>query len=129
MTPPPIDSKKLTVSMSARRVAVLYQAASPPAISGIHKPRKPTGYADSGADIAFNLRTKTGTLFKSKVEVITPKNDPDPATDLDWVFLDITEGISDAIARGANTLWLNTILYEGHTLDSTECCTVIIITV
>lgn len=92
------------------RVAVLRQALAPPVIDGLRKPPKPGGYADGGADIAFNLRA-------AGVQVITPADDPDPAVDLDWVFGDAEGGIREALARGADVLWANTIVFAGHPLE------------
>lgn len=89
------------------KLAILYQKSEPPAIDGIRKPRKPTGYADSGADMAC-------CLAKNGVEVITPAKTPDMKTDLDWVFPDTAEGIQGALNAGADTLWLNTVLYATH---------------
>lgn len=57
-------------------VAVLYQAAVPPPVEGGRKPRKPGGYCDSGADIAFNLSI-------SGVPAVTPSANPDPVMPLD----------------------------------------------
>lgn len=46
---------RFSSSKVSARVAVLYQALDPPIINGIRKPKKPDGYQDSGADIAYNL--------------------------------------------------------------------------
>lgn len=89
------------------KIAVLYQKCEPPAIGGIKKPMKPGGYSDSGADIAYCLR-------RGGFDVITPCENPDIACDYDWVFPDTFEGISSAVAAGADTLWLNTVLYKNH---------------
>ncbi len=91
-------------------VAVLYQCATPPEIDGVRKPMKPGGYSDSGADIAFMLRS-------ADVEVVTPVDIPDPAADLDWVYPDTADGITEAIGRGATVLWANTVLFDGHPLQ------------
>jgi D-alanine-D-alanine ligase len=90
-------------------VAVLYQAISPPAIDGAVKPLKPGGYSDSGADIAFALRS-------AGVPVITPVKEPDPRSDVDWVFPDHSSGIQAALRSGAQVLWANTVLFAGHPL-------------
>lgn len=50
------------------KLAVLYQATTPPAINNIVKPLKPGGYSDSGADIAFNL--------SKYIPIITPVKSP-----------------------------------------------------
>lgn len=92
------------------KVAVLYQDHEPPAIGGLRKPMKPGGYRDSGADIAFCLR-------EHGVSVITPVEQPDLYTDLNWVFPDTVQGIHAALAAGADTLWLNIVLYEGHPIE------------
>lgn len=92
------------------KIAVLYQAHEPPAAGGLRKPMKPGGYRDSGADIAYCLR-EHGT------EVITPTAMPDLYNDLNWVFPDTVQGIRAALAAGADTLWLNTILYAGHPVE------------
>ncbi|KAI1078917.1 glutathione synthetase ATP-binding domain-like protein, partial [Whalleya microplaca] len=93
------------------RVAVLYQALEPPVIDGIKKPKKPGGYRDSGADIAYNLRNS------GDVEVVCPKSTPDPINDSDWCFPDTEEGILEAIGQGATHLWANTILFASHLLQ------------
>ena len=92
------------------KVAVLYQDHEPPAIGGLRKPMKPGGYRDSGADIAY-------CLHEHGVEVATPIPNPDLYTDLDWVFPDTVQGIHAALAAGADTLWLNTVLYDGHPIE------------
>ena len=89
------------------KVAIFYQFSEPPAIGGIRKPRKPTGYADSGADMAYCLR-------QNGVDVLTPAKKPDIKTDLDWVFPDTPDGIQAALDAGADTLWMNTVLYATH---------------
>lgn len=92
------------------KCAILYQVEEPPIIDGIIKPMKNGGYSDSGADIAF-------TLMKSGINVITPVDKPNELKDLDWVFPDNKSGIQRAIDRGANTFWLNTVLYDGHPIE------------
>lgn len=71
---------------------------------------KDGGYADSGADIAFTLRERG-------VDVVLPTDKPELTADLDWVFPDTEEGIAKAIALGADTIWLNTVLYAGHPIE------------
>jgi len=92
------------------KVAIVYQTKIPPERNGIIKPMKPGGYSDSGADIAYSLR-------KRDVQVITPVDSPDIQNDMDWVFPDTTEGIQSAINKGANIIWLNTVLYKGHPIE------------
>lgn len=92
-------------------VALLYQAQEPPIIDGIRKPRKPGGYADSGADIAYVLRQRG-------ISIVTPTDEPALDRDLDWVFPDTAEGIAQAQARGAQVLWLNTVLFTGHPIEA-----------
>ncbi len=72
---------------------------------------KPGGYSDSGADIAYELQ-------KNQIEVITPVEDPNIHIDKDWVFPDTEAGIQQALSKGANTFWLNTILYKGHVTEN-----------
>ncbi|KAH6689863.1 hypothetical protein F5X68DRAFT_204371 [Plectosphaerella plurivora] len=106
---------RLMSSASARRnvkVAVLFQDIDPPVIDGSRKPRKPGGYRDSGADIAYTLSKSTD------VEVLTPSSDPTPAKDEDWCFPDSEDGILAAIAKGATHLWANTILFASHPLQT-----------
>lgn len=91
-------------------VAILYQAAQPPAINGVIKPMKPGGYSDSGADIAY-------VLCNAKIPIITPVSQPDPAQVLDWVFPDTHQGIDKALSLGAQVLWLNTILFKSHPIQ------------
>jgi len=92
-------------------IAVLYQVRPLPPVDGIAKPPKPGGFADSGADIAFGLRTQD-------VAVCTLTAKADPSVDLDWVFPDDEEGMRDASNRGAQTLWLNCGLYSGHPAEA-----------
>jgi D-alanine-D-alanine ligase-like ATP-grasp enzyme len=101
----------MTMSITGTPVAMLYQAQQPPARNGILKPMKPGGYSDSGADIAYALRTQ-------QVPVCTPVIHPQLAIDLDWVFPDTEAGILHALAKGAQILWLNTILYNGHPVEA-----------
>ncbi|MEM6700817.1 MAG: ATP-grasp domain-containing protein [Bacteroidota bacterium] len=35
-----------------------------------------------------------------------------------WVFPDSTKGIEAALTRGADTFWLNTVLYENHPIEA-----------
>lgn len=49
-----------------------------------------------------------------------PVRKPDPVVALDWVFPDTMGGIRDALTRGAEVLWANTVLFEGHPLDGRE---------
>jgi len=92
-------------------VAILYQALPPPLIGGLRKDAKPGGYSDGGADIAFALRT-------AGVNVVTPTSMPNPSWALDWVFPDTVDGILSAGAAGASVLWANTVLFEGHPLET-----------
>ncbi|KIW03612.1 uncharacterized protein PV09_05365 [Verruconis gallopava] len=97
---------------AVKRVAILYQALDPPLINGVRKPKKPSGYKDSGADIAY--------VFKhgGEVEVVTPSASPDPASDEDWCFPDTEAGIADAVGRRATHLWANTIVFAQHPLQT-----------
>ena len=126
--PPPFPS---TVTSP---VAVLYQAAPPPAIDGVSKPYKPGGYSDSAADIAF-------TLLSSSVPTVTPSSFPSPSSTpspspssptpspplsppsassppLSLCYPDTVDGISLALSHGARCLWLNTTLHPSHPLLS-----------
>ncbi|KAL0934935.1 phosphoribosylglycinamide synthetase [Colletotrichum truncatum] len=94
------------------KVAVLYQEIDPPVISGNRKPKKPGGYKDSGADIAYNLS------LSNEVEVLSPALRPDPRKDVDWCFPDNEDGILTAIDKGATHLWANTILFASHPLQT-----------
>ncbi|WP_330747002.1 ATP-grasp domain-containing protein [Chryseobacterium sp. CP-77] len=93
-----------------KRVAILYQAQEPPKIGGIKKPMKPGGYSDSGADIAYSL-------LKQGIEIITNHLNPQVENDFDWVFPDTEDGIQESIDKGANILWLNTVLFSGHPIE------------
>lgn len=93
------------------KLGVFYQAAPPPPIDGIKKPMKPGGYSDSGADLVFALKS-------SGQPVVTPVQEPDTHQHLDWVFPDTLEGIEAALALGANVLWMNTVLFSGHPMES-----------
>lgn len=97
--------------METAPVAILYQALPPPLIDGLRKDAKPGGYSDGGADIAFALRG-------AGVEVVTPVTCPDAAVAFDWVYPDTAEGIAAARAAGATVLWANTVLFEGHPLET-----------
>lgn len=93
------------------KIALLYQSAAAPETNGVIKPMKNGGYADSGADIAYALKSQ-------QVDVVTPTNSPHIDNDLDWVFPDSQVGIQRAIELGANVIWLNTVLYKGHPIES-----------
>ena len=95
------------------RIAVLYQACDPPAVDGVRKPRKSTGYRDSGADIAYVLRANGH-------HVITESNDPFPLQDEGWCFPDTERGILAAVQKGTTHLWANTILFGTHPLQGSE---------
>ncbi len=92
-------------------IAILYQETITPIIDGIQKPMKIGGYSDSGADIAYELH-------KNGFPVVTPVKSPKIKNDLDWVFPDSKYGIQSAIEKGATILWLNTVLYKGHAIES-----------
>ena len=92
-------------------IAILYQAKPSPTKDGIQKPMKPSGYSDSGADIAYELK-------KNGIEIITPTKNPNIKNDKDWVFPDTKKGIKEALKKGANTFWLNTILYKNHVIEN-----------
>ncbi|WP_419870656.1 ATP-grasp domain-containing protein [Chryseobacterium sp. CT-SW4] len=93
-----------------QKIAIIYQTQAPPERNGIIKPMKPGGYSDSGADIAYSLQ-------KQHIEVITPVESPRVDHDLDWVFPDSKEGIQSSIDKGADIIWLNTVLYTGHPIE------------
>lgn len=93
------------------KIAILYQAELPPIKDGIQKPLKLGGYSDSGADIAFEL-------LRNNIYTLTPTKNPNIANDKDWVFPDTQKGIEEALKKGANTIWLNTVLFENHPIVS-----------
>ena len=99
--------RKLKNRMNQLKIAILYQSKSPPEVDGIVKPMKESGYSDSGADIAFALQQKN-------IGLITRVSSPNVHKDYDWVFPDSENGIKNAIEKGANLLWLNTVLYSNH---------------
>ncbi|KAK6364159.1 hypothetical protein LTS17_012428 [Exophiala oligosperma] len=99
--------------MTRPKVAVLYQACDPPVVNGVRKPKKPGGYQDSGADIAYVLRSRG-------VDVLTPLPDPNPRRDEGWCFPDTEAGIVAAVKGGATTLWANTILFASHPLQTSS---------
>lgn len=76
-------------------------------MDGVVKPMKESGYRDSGADIMFNL-------LECGIEVVTPVENPSARNEHDWVFSDDPAGIEEAIQKGANAFWLNTVLFTGH---------------
>ncbi|ORA33911.1 ATP-grasp domain-containing protein [Mycobacterium aquaticum] len=94
-------------ALYGKPIAVLHQAVTPPSLGGAVKPSNPFGYRDSSADIAFAL-TQAGC------DVLTPVDDPRPDVDADWTYPDTLEGISRAIADGAEILWANTSLFDEH---------------
>ncbi|KAI1444026.1 glutathione synthetase ATP-binding domain-like protein [Annulohypoxylon stygium] len=96
------------------RVAVLYQALDPPIIRGMTKPKKPGGYQDSGADIAYALRNCVD------IDVTSPSPTPDPTKDVGWCYPDTEEGIIEALDKGATHLWANTILFAAHPLQTSR---------
>ncbi|KAF4977355.1 hypothetical protein FZEAL_6127 [Fusarium zealandicum] len=93
------------------RVAVLYQGLDPPVIDGIQKPKKPGGYLDSSADIAYNLS------LSADIEVVCSSNDPKPEDEIGWSFPDTEDGIIQALEKGATHLWANTVLFAAHPLQ------------
>ncbi|KAI0465705.1 hypothetical protein F4859DRAFT_519816 [Xylaria cf. heliscus] len=108
-------SSTLSIPVTSKvRVAVLYQALDPPIINGVRKPRKPGGYQDSGADIAYNLREK------ANVDIVTYTDAPNPQRSTGWCFPDTEEGILSAIKKGATHLWANTILFASHPLQTSS---------
>ncbi|KIW27833.1 uncharacterized protein PV07_07534 [Cladophialophora immunda] len=115
----PADQAARAISMvhspsTELRVAVLYQACDPPVVNGVRKPKKPGGYQDSGADIAYVLASR------QDVRVISAERSPDPRRDEGWCFPDTESGIRAAIERGANILWANTILFASHPLQTSS---------
>ncbi|CAN9395194.1 unnamed protein product [Alternaria alternata] len=102
---------------STPRVAVLYQELDPPLINGVRKPKKPGGYRDSGADIAYVLK------HQCAIDVITPVSAPDPERDVDWCFGDSERGMMNAIEKGATHFWANTILFAKHPLQTSPSLT------
>ncbi|KAF3037325.1 hypothetical protein E8E12_003467 [Didymella heteroderae] len=103
--------------MAPCRLAVLYQALEPPVINGLKKPKKPGGYQDSSADIAYVL--KSGC----QIPVVTPNRSPNATNDGDWCFPDTEAGILEALSAGATHLWANTILFATHPLQRSEALT------
>ncbi|KAI1427739.1 glutathione synthetase ATP-binding domain-like protein [Xylaria sp. FL1777] len=108
------NSPSFVAAMGKLCVAVLYQAIDAPIINGVKKPRKPGGYQDSGADIAYVLREK------ANVDVVTFVDSPDPQDPTGWCFPDHEDGILSAIEKGATRLWANTILFASHPLQTSS---------
>ncbi|KAK8169756.1 hypothetical protein IWX90DRAFT_430743 [Phyllosticta citrichinensis] len=106
------SSLRLFSSQMKPRLAVLYQALDPPVLNGVQKPKKPNGYVDSCADIAYTVSRSGGFA------VATPAATPDPAKDVDWSFGDDEAGILDAVRAGATHLWANTVLFKEHPLQT-----------
>ncbi|KAF7591478.1 hypothetical protein BBP40_001524 [Aspergillus hancockii] len=100
-------------SSRAPTVAVLFQDIDPPVINGVRKPRKPGGYQDSGADIAYTLQSKG-------IKIITPDPSPQVSKHEGWCFSDTEEGIVAAVRNGATHLWANTILFDSHPLQKSQ---------
>ncbi|KAJ2996503.1 hypothetical protein NUW58_g958 [Xylaria curta] len=97
---------------SPLRLAVLFQSLDPPTINGVQKPRKPGGYQDSGADIAYALREE------ADIDIVTYADAPSPQDPTGWCFPDTEEGILSAIEKGATHIWANTILFASHPLQT-----------
>ena len=91
-------------------IAILYQVKEPPQVGNIRKPMKEGGYSDSGSDLAYELK-------KNGYNLITPVENHGEKNNIDWVFGDDDEGITKAINMGADVLWLNTVLYDGHPIE------------
>ena len=104
-------SERPTKQNEMNKIAIMYQAQLPPAKDGIQKPMKPGGYSDSGADIAFEL-------LENNIDVIIPVEHPNQNNDKDWVFPDTKTGIEAALQKGAKIFWLNTVLYQHHTIEN-----------
>ncbi|PKX97810.1 uncharacterized protein P174DRAFT_418744 [Aspergillus novofumigatus IBT 16806] len=104
-------ARAISSSACSPTVAVLFQAIDPPVINGVRKPRKPGGYQDSGADIAYALRQKG-------LWVLTPNPSPSDSSHEGWSFPDTEEGIYSAVQQGATHLWANTILFASHPLQT-----------
>ncbi|RYY55236.1 MAG: ATP-grasp domain-containing protein [Chitinophagaceae bacterium] len=90
--------------------AILFQSAPAPATDGIMKPMKENGYADSGADVGFALQ-------QAGLKMVCPVAEPHISIDREWVFPDNAAGISHALNKGANVIWLNTVLYKDHPIE------------
>lgn len=71
----------------------------------------PVGYRDSGADIAYVLRSQN-------VDVLTKVSSHDPSNQDDWCWPDSEESIVSAVEQGATHLWANTILFAAHPLQT-----------
>ncbi|KAI0430859.1 hypothetical protein F5Y09DRAFT_306363 [Xylaria sp. FL1042] len=108
------NSSSLASAKGKACVAVLYQAVETPIINGVKKPRKPGGYQDSGADIAYVLREK------ANVDIVTFADSPNPQDPAWWCFPDHEEGILSAVEKGATHLWANTILFASHPLQTSS---------
>ncbi|KAL4972257.1 hypothetical protein BDW66DRAFT_164292 [Aspergillus desertorum] len=105
------SSRHALTFASAPTVAVLYQAIEPPIINGVRKPKKPGGYQDSGADIAYTLQKKGITVIKLDPSAALSSNEG-------WTFPDTEDGIYSAVQHGATHLWANTILFSSHPLQT-----------
>ncbi|KAI0412430.1 hypothetical protein F5X98DRAFT_367299 [Xylaria grammica] len=108
------NTPSFTSTRSKICVAVLYQAVDTPIINGVKKPRKPGGYQDSGADIAYVLREK------ANVDIVTFADSPNPQDTAWWCFPDHEDGIMSAIEKGATHIWANTILFSSHPLQTSS---------
>ncbi|KAK8247839.1 hypothetical protein HDK77DRAFT_440987 [Phyllosticta capitalensis] len=110
--PTSASSLRLFSSQMKPRLALLYQALDPPVLNGVRKPKKPNGYRDSCADIAYTVSRS------SRFAVVTPAAQPDLARDEDWSFADNEAGILEAVRAGATHLWANTVLFKEHPLQT-----------
>jgi D-alanine-D-alanine ligase len=67
------------------------------------------GYTDSGSDLGHILQ-------QQGENVITPSANPSPSDDKSWTFPDTKAGINDALDKGANVLYANTVLHSQHAI-------------
>ncbi|TAK71989.1 MAG: ATP-grasp domain-containing protein [Gammaproteobacteria bacterium] len=104
-----INFKQMALLKSELKIAVLYQSEPLPEINGVTKPMKSNGYIDGSADIAFALKHQG-------FNVCLPSGYPNKYVDEDWVFKDTQSGISDALKRGCNFIWPNTVLHDSHAI-------------
>ncbi|BCS23712.1 uncharacterized protein APUU_40156A [Aspergillus puulaauensis] len=109
----PRSSRQIRTTGTAPTVAVLHQAIDPPVINGVRKPRKPGGYQDSSADIAY-------TLQQQGIRVVKADADAPVSAHEGWSFPDTEEGIYSAVRQGVTHFWANTILFSSHPLQTSD---------
>ncbi|CAG7925644.1 unnamed protein product [Penicillium olsonii] len=114
VTHPSLYSSKTSILLS---LGVYASPASPvvcdPSRRYLQDTHGEIGYQDSGADIAYTLRSRG-------INIVTPSASPQVSLHEGWCFSDTEEGILSAVNGGATHLWANTIVFESHPLQQSS---------